>query len=164
MGFVGVEINGIEELQRKLKRLPKEAQDAGADEAYDYLLRVFKLYPPPKRISRKQAYGVTFFNKYGDHRQQKFFFAALRSGAIVVPYRRSQRLRKAWKKYGEGIRAFIANDTPYAKFMYDPDQQSRMSALIGWETTDETLRKREKQVLRKFDAGVKNAIRKLGLG
>lgn len=157
--FVGVEINGLEELQAKLKKLPPEVADEGANNAYDYLLNVMRKYPPKKKVSRKQAYGVTFFSD----KQRRFFFWALKSGAINVPYGRTQALSRGWRKVGEGRSAFLANESPYGVYMYDDVRQSRMSKLIGWKTLGQTLKERTKEIVRRFDAGTKKAIKKLGL-
>jgi len=159
MAFVGIDIDGLKQLKEKFRRLPPEAIDGGADEAYDYLLRVMREYPPQKRVTRRQAYGVPFFSM----KQQRFFFAALRSGQIKVPYGRTQKLSRNWQKHGDGRAAFLANSSPYAEFMYDDSRQSRMSKLIGWKTITQTLEKRKNEIIRRFDAGAKKAIKKLGL-
>lgn len=157
--FVGVEIDGIEELQAKLKQLPDAAKDEGADEAYKYLLNVMRQYPPQKRVTRKQAYGVTFFSD----KQRRFFFRALANGEISVPYKRSQVMKRSWRKVGDGARAFLVNESDYAPFMYDDKKQSRMSRLIGWKTISQTIKEKTTEVVRRFDAGVKKAIKRLNL-
>jgi len=159
MGFVGIEIDGLEQLKAKLKKLPEAVQDEGADNAYDYLVRAMRQYPPRKSVTRKSVYGVTFFTD----KQRRWFFAALKSGGLRIPYPRTQRLSRAWRKVGQGRRAFVGNDTPYAHFMYDDNRQSRMAAAIGWDTISEVLKKRNTEIVRRYDAGVKNAIKKLGL-
>lgn len=163
--FINIEYEGWEEIQARLKKLPPVAIDSGSDSAYNYLLTLFRREPPQRKVTRKQAYGVSFFSA----RQRRWFFAALNSGEISVPYKRTHGLINSWHKVGSGRNAFLINDSYYAPFIYGDKTQSRMAKLIGWKTVGEilggrrTLAGRAKEVLYHFNAGVKNAIRKLGL-
>jgi len=94
--FIAIDIEGLEPLVKGLDKLPQNIQDAAGDDVAKYLVNVLKKYPPPKRVTRKAAYGTTFFSD----NQRKFFFAALRSGAISVPYRRTQAFARGWRQIG----------------------------------------------------------------
>ncbi len=74
--FIAIDIVGLPELQAKLAKLPPEAQNAIVDDVSEYFLNVLREYPPQKSITRKAAYGVSFFSD----KQRRFFFAALKSG------------------------------------------------------------------------------------
>lgn len=159
--FLVLSIDGEKEIARQLAKLPPEASDAGIDEASDYLVNVLQTYPPKKYVSRKAAYGVTFFTP----KQRRFFFAALADGRISVPYKRKNMrggLQSGWKQVGKGQRSFIANETPYADLVMG-DGQSRHPQAIGWKRVDLIIKDRMGKIVEKFEVGVKNAIRKLGL-
>lgn len=159
--FVGVEVQGLDEFEAKLKKLPVEVQDFVVDDVSKYYINVFKAEQPPQNyVTRKAAYGVTFFTA----RQRRWFFAALREGLIDVPYKRTQALRNAWRQVGEGARSFIANDRPGAPFVVGDETQSRHEKLVGWFRAGELMEKRLPRALKIADAAVKKAIRKLGLG
>lgn len=157
--FIAIEVQGIEELQAKLDKLPPEAADMGIEEGNKYLLAVFRQYPPQKYVSRKAAYGRTFESD----KQRRYFFAALKDGRISVPYKRTQRLSRGWKKLGYGRNSFLANETPYAGLMQQKATQSRMAAKGGWEPIEDLIRERMPRLLQRFEGGVKKALRKLGL-
>lgn len=159
--FIGIDVQGIKELQAKLAKLPKAAQDAGADEAYDYLLNVLREYPPYKYVSRATGYdGTPWFSE----KQRRYVMAAINEGTIV-PGRsnRSQEMAKGWKKHGSGAAAFIANEVPYSGYLMGDDSQSRHMAKIGWKTLSKVTQERLSKIVEKFDAGVKKAIKRLGL-
>jgi len=111
--FIGLDVQGIPELKAKLDKLPEEARNMGADESYKYLLDVLRQYPPEKRVTRVSVYGYGAGGKgFKSVAQRRYFFWALAHGVIDVPYNRTQKLRRGWKKHGEGYKAFLANETP----------------------------------------------------
>lgn len=158
--FIGVDIQGIDELNAKLNDLPIEAQDAGVEAGLEYIQNVARGYEPYKFVTRKAAYGVSFFTE----KQRRWFFAALRSGEINPGVKnRTQALSKHWKIHGEGRKAFLANDLPYAGYVMGKDDQSRHEAAVGWVTIEDRIKKHMGKLIEKFDAGVKKAIKKLKL-
>lgn len=158
--FIGVEVQGLAELKTKLDALPAVVQDYVVDEVTKYYLNVFRdSQPPPNYVTRKAAYGVTFFTP----RQRRWFFAALRDGTIDVPYRRTGGLRKSWRQVGSGARSFIVNDSPGAPFVVGDDTQSRHEKLVGWFRTNELMEQRIERAMKIADAATKKAIKKLGL-
>jgi hypothetical protein len=158
--FVGIEVQGLKELEAQLKKLPPAVQDLVTDDANKYMLNVLRTYPAQKSISREQAYGVPFFTD----KQRRYFFWALGEGIISVPYRRTQELRRGWKQVGTGRKSFLANEVPYSPYMVDDKDQSRMAALGGWKNLSAILKERTAAIIRVADAAAKKAIRKLGLG
>jgi len=125
--FIAVEIQGVEELRASLLKLPPAIQDAVVDDVTKYYINVFKSeQPAPRRVSRRAAYGVTFFSA----RQRKWFFANLKDGSINVPYHRTQALRNAWRQVGDGRTSFIVNDAPGAPFVVGDDTQSRHEKMV----------------------------------
>lgn len=156
--FIGIDISGLEPIQKALLDLPDAAQDAAVDAASKYLLDVLKTYPPPNYVTRKSAYGQTFFTT----RQRKWFFAALDSGEIGVPYRRTQKLRNAWQQIGSGHQSILANEREGAAWVIG-DNQSRHEARVGWKKASKVVEERMARVLEKAGAAVNKVIRKLGL-
>jgi len=159
-GFIGIDVSGLAELQAKLAKLPPEARDAITDDVSKFMLNVLQTYPPQKSVTRASVYGQTFQSD----KQRRYFFWALSKGIIQVPYRRTQELRNAWKIVGSGYTAIIANEMPYAGLMMGDGEQGRMARATGWKTLNQIITERTAKMIQIADAGVKKAIRKLGLG
>ena len=157
MSNITIDIVGEEVVFDLLAKLPTEVQDAAIEEAYKYLLDVLRAYPPRRYITRVSAYGTPFFTD----RQRKWFFAALNSGEIDVPYRRTQGLGRAWKKHGFGQNAMLVNPTPGAEYVMG-EKQSRHEAMVGWKTTDQIVEEREARIMEKLEVGAEKALKKLG--
>ena len=156
--FIGAEIDGLEEVQHIISGWPQAAKDAAVDDASEYLIEVFKQQPPPKYVTRKAAYGTSFFSD----KQRRWFFAALNSGEIKVPYRRTQEMRNAWRQVGSGERSFIVNETQAAVFTMGDDTQSRHEKLVGWETVSQKISKSMDKLVKRLVAAGEKALRKLG--
>ena len=153
-----VSADGLKQVQAKLAKLPDAVADDGVMAANTYLLDVLRIYPPPNYTTRRAAYGVSFFTP----KQRRWFFAALRNGEINVPYRRTQGIRDNWRIEGAGRLSFLANDAPGVEWVIG-ENQSRHEALVGWKKVSATVKERTARIVRAFDAGVKKAIRRLGL-
>ena len=158
--FVGLEVQGIEELVEALKKLPPEVQDFVTEDINKYMLNVLRAYPPPKYVTRKHAYGRSFFTK----KQRRWFFWALANNKIQVPYRRTQETSRSWKQVGEGRRSFLANEAPGAPFLYNEPGQSRHEKLVGWKTIPTIIKERTARIIKVAEAATQKAIRKLDLG
>lgn len=156
--FIGIDIAGEKELIAKLKKLPPAVADTGVEAANEYIINTQRRYPSYKKVTRKSAYGVTFFTE----RQRRWFFAALGDGSLKLPYKRTQGYSKGWKTVGQGYRQIAVNESPYGEHLQG-ERQSRLSAKIGWKKITEWLKENMPRIVEKFDGGVKKAIRKLGL-
>ena len=155
--FIGVDVTGIEEVQKQLKRLGPDIQDAVVMGVSQYLIKQFQIYPPPNhRITRKKAYGKTFFT----NRQRRWFFWALHNHLIRVPYRRTQGLRKAWQIIGKGKDAIVVNETQAAVFTMGDTTRARFSKLVGWRTMEEIIDLRMKQISKEALVSANQAIKK----
>ncbi len=87
-------------------------------------------------MSRAAAYGTAFFSE----RQRRWFFAALKSGELQLPYSRTNALADSWRVEGltsDHVR--LLNEAPYAGYMIEQTRQSRMARLIGWKTTQQVI-------------------------
>lgn len=159
--FIGIDITGIDEIKTKLAKMPAAVADAGVEEANDYLRGVLQKYPPSKYVTRKAAYGFSFFTA----RQRRWFFWALKNGVIEVPYRRTNRLSNAWELLGRGRNQIIVNEAPGAQFVQGHwrGQQSRHENKVGWKGINVVIEERMKQILNAFTLGAGKALKKLRL-
>jgi hypothetical protein len=156
--FIAIDIEGLAPLVKGLDKLPQEVQDAAGDDVSEYLINVLKHYPSQKRVTRAQAYGTTFFSD----KQRRWFFAALKSGAISVPYRRTQTFRAGWRQIGKGIKSIIANEVEYGGFLMGDSEQSRMHKLIGWKTLSKVIDERKSKIVKILEAAAKKGMSKAG--
>ena len=158
--FIGIEVINNDRIARIIARFPKEVGDAGADAIADYLIKVYKHYPPYKYISRKRAYGRTFQSA----KQRRYFFWALQQGIIKIGNHRTQRLRNGWVQVGTGQDSIIANEVPYAAYvMGDMTQQANLPYFVGWKQFDMVPVHHKEKIDKVLFAATKKAIRKLGL-
>ncbi len=158
--FIGVDVQGLEELQAGLEALPEEARDAAVDGVSTYLINVFRAYPPQKYVSNREAYGAPFVSD----KQRRWFFAALARGEIDVPYKRTQTLANSWRQEGRGYSSILVNETPYAQFVQEHTTQSRMMALRGWKTTLVVIQERISRIIEVSNGAAQRVIRRLKLG
>lgn len=157
--FIVVTTEGLDEIIKKLDKLSPAIADEGIQAANEDAVKYLKTYDVKYRyVSRKAAYGSTFVSE----KQRRWFFAALRSGELEIPYKRTGALRRAWRVVGAGRTGFIANDRPGAGFVMG-DIQSRHEGLVGWKKVEEVLQKRINQLLKAFSKGVDKAIKRVGL-
>lgn len=158
--FIAISVPDLAELQAKLRKLPDIVADEGVDAANEYILNTMRHYAQYRYVSRRQAYGQTFQSE----KQRRWFFASLNSGELTIPYPRTQSLSGGWKIIGSGMKSLVANEVPYAAFVQgDAKQQSRHAKLIGWKGVDVVVKERAGEIMRRFSAGAKRAIKILGL-
>jgi hypothetical protein len=133
--FIGISIEGDVELSRRLLKLASPEVIGRANKRIaEYVKEKAMQYPRRRTITRKQAYGKTFQSD----RQRRFFFSAIRSGRIKVPYQRSGRLRQGWKITPFGSQDWLViNETGYAALVQGQGTQARMMTLIGWKTIEQ---------------------------
>ena len=159
--MIGFETENIPEVREKLKLIGGvQPRREMSHEVAKFMRTELQKYPPVRRVTRKQAYGVTFFSD----RQRRWFFANLNSGDLKLPYRRTGQYRQGWKVMPFGQSNYIVvNDSPIGKYLQDSETQSRMARLIGWETWQMILQ-RQSDKIRHIANGVYDRwIRRLGL-
>lgn len=168
--FIALDISGISELGKKLDRFIPAVQDAIVDQVGDYLLNVFKTYPPVNHsITRAQAYPDAFaISPRGKRIRGYFSWAQFRKVMAMAnegafPYHRTQAMRQAWRKIGEGKNAIIANETAAAFYTMDDERQARLNKLVGWKTVGDIIRERQKEIQRQAVIGLKKGMKKAGL-
>lgn len=155
--FVGIDIQGIPRVRSVLNKVVPAVQDAVVDSVSKFLIDVLQEYPPPKRVTRKAAYGVAFFSD----RQRRWFFWALRTNQISVPYRRTGDMRRGWRKIGNGATSILANETVAAVYSHDDVKQARLNRMVGWLKLRDIIKQREDRIGRVAEGAAKRAIRRI---
>lgn len=155
--FIGLEVNGIDEIRREFGNWPKIIQDDVIDEVNKYILANVKKYPPYKYVSFKQAYGGWFSEK-----QRRYVMARIAEGAIKpgMP-NRSNRLAQGWKVIDKGTQSIIVNEVPYAGYVMGDGSQARMHSKIGWKTLREWIRSNMGGIITAARQGLSVALRKI---
>jgi hypothetical protein len=144
-----ISISGMDTVINRLKKLPKEAQNEGVEEANKYMVNIMQKYPPKS--------SEPF--QWSSDKQRKAVMAKLREQG-QTHYSRTQELRRGWKTKGKGVNQIVENLIPYTQFVQDRNQIQGHRAR-GWMTVNTMLNDKGKEILKKFDAGVKKAIKKL---
>lgn len=158
--WIGISVTDNERIARILARLPQEVGDAGADAVAEYVIKVYKHYPPYRYVPRERAYGRTFQSA----KQRRYFFWALHKGIIKIGNHRTQKLRNAWVQVGSGQNSIIANETPYAAYvMGDFVQQANQPMMVGWRQYDLVFDDHKDKIDKVLFGSTKKAIKKLGL-
>lgn len=155
--FIAIDPIDLARITKLVEDFPPLTADYIGDSLAPYLVNIMRAYPPYKYVSRKKAYGVTFFSD----KQRKWFFAALRSGELQIPYQRTQTLRDGWQVLGSGKNSLVVNETPYA-YLVQGDrrtQQSRHPRAIGWRSIDEVVEKHKKKIIGKINAAIKKGLK-----
>jgi hypothetical protein len=142
-GLIGIHLRyASAQLQKITDKLDgfkrKQVLHQTLEEVGKLLMDDLKQYPPQRHVSRAQAYGQTF----SSDRQRRWFFAALASGELQLPYSRTNTLADAWKLEPLGSEGVgLINEAPYAGLVMGKGTQARMMKLIGWPTVESVLKR-----------------------
>ena len=147
--LVKIYITGYETLYQRLLKLPKEAGDAGVEAANEYIVNQMKVQPskPTKPF------------QWTSDKQRRYVMMQISKGMWTG---RTQELRNGWKTEGKGYNQIVINEVPHAQFVQDTNQIIGHKAN-GWQTVNQVLKTRAKEILNRFDGGVKKALKKLKL-
>jgi len=137
---------GFEALYKALEELGDEQStvlQAGMDAALFYLDGRLPPYPagnapPLPRIYRRNGR----LSKFKTAKQQRYFFWALRTGAITVPYTRTgtlqRRITTRSEVEGDTVTGYIGTDVPYAEYVIgDDSQQAPIHKNRWWQLAKE---------------------------
>lgn len=133
--MIKTSVSGVEEFVAFIKTVPRGIKIAAMREIATYIIgndaRGLKHEPAYKHVSRKSAYGKTFFTD----RQRRWFFAALRSGEINPGVNnRTHSYKNSWRMQEENSdwrRVDVVNDASNAGFVGGINQ-ARLNAKVGW--------------------------------
>lgn len=154
---ISISVKGIDSIKALLERVPVGAKSVVAYAVGIFLLgdasHGLKHYAPYRHVTRKQAYGRTFQSS----KQQRAFFAKLKSGEIGVPYHRTGKQGAAWHLSGNSTNVRLRNTDPTVQFTRG---QTRLHGKMGWQTAMQTVKsnmagalKKGKEALLKFIKG-----------
>jgi hypothetical protein len=129
--MLAVEVEGLNALLRKLKRLGAPTYRPAIAEAGALLKGVMATYPPRRHGPQPPK----------TMRQRVFLINAIRDGTIDFPYRRGQSpgsegLGRRWtvQLRDDGLTAAVGNNASYAKFVQSAEEQSAYHETTGWTT------------------------------
>lgn len=162
MSFIGVDPSAgtkIKALTAKLAKFTDLSADTAVQSSAEETLKAMQEYAEEKRVTRKEAYGVSFFTP----RQRRFFFWAKNNGIINVPYNRTNTLKRGWAIVRAGTKqAKVVNFVSYADTVMGQGQ-NRMHKLIGWQTVEERQRGAVEKFVRRIGNDLQKLVKKLGL-
>lgn len=157
--FVGIDISGNKEIAKKINGLYPQAAAAGTESANEYIVDSIRIYPPYSYVPLSKVGGFV------SDRQRRYVMAMIAQGNITPGQsNRTQRLAQGWQTVGSGVNQIVVNEVDYAPYLHEITGQTQMHMLQGWQVLPEFIANRMDAIIRKFDAGVKKAIRRLGLG
>jgi hypothetical protein len=131
--LIGLEIRNLEPVRNMLAAAMSPANVLAVQkDVAEYFQGKLQHYPEYKYVSRQEAYGKTFFSE----RQRRWFWAALHSGELQIPYRRTRTLRNAWEIMSLGSDVLLVNETDYAPHVQQRLTQSRMMLLRNWQPVE----------------------------
>lgn len=142
MPGITIHVEGLDALLAKLGRIQGlSALRPAMTRATAHVQARLAVYPP-------QAHkGLGGFKS---DKQRRFFFAALRSGQIQVPYRRTGTLGRRWTSTVEqtpgDLIGTVGNNTIYGPYVMDPERQAWMHKGV-WQTTQDVGDRETESVL-----------------
>lgn len=151
-----IQIEGLDRVIGKLENLQQlNTVKAGIKAAAIHVKGKIAEYPPRKHIPMR----------WKSERQRRWFFAALRSGAIDVPYKRgsspgSEGLGRRWtvKERDDGLSAVVGNNVSYGPFVQREDSQYWMHKASGWKTTARVANEERSVVVDFVTAAIRKAL------
>ena len=150
-------LRGNEKVQEYLKSIPRGALPAALQAFTEYIIgdtsHGLKHPDPYKYVSRKAAYGVSFFTD----KQRRWFFWALNTGQINPGQNnRTGESTDAWQ-YVEvsKYKYTITNPTTGAYYTRDNAGQARQPAKVGWRKVAAVISANMAGAMRSANAAVK---------
>jgi len=115
---------------------------------------------PYKYVTRKSAYGVTFFTE----KQRRWFFWALKKGMINPGQNnRTGESTEAWTykphETGRGYVFRLVNNTPGAYYTRDDYGQARQPKKVGWKKVSAVVKANMTGALKAARVAVNNYLK-----
>lgn len=149
-----IEIEGLEELERKLGRLASiDLLKPPMHKAVKVIYAETQVYPPPRRKPMR----------WKSAKQRRWFFANLRKGNIRVPYvrRHSGGLAGAWTEKvqvrGMTLVGIVGNRISYGPYVMHPQKQAEYHRG-NWPTTDDITKKVAPTISKIFQDTIREAL------
>lgn len=120
--MAAIQIRGIDEVVKALGELEAvKLLKPALEQAVRYIRSEAAIYPPAFKFGPK-------VRPFSTLKQQRWFFAALKSGEVVVPYRRTRTLGRTWTTKVEAdpglLRGTVGNNTEYAPWVMADEKGS----------------------------------------
>lgn len=143
MPIRSIDITGLREALQKVSISWPEVIRRAGQKAGEAVLKIAKVYPGASRKAQP----------FRSNKQRRFFFAALRSGQISVPYRRTNGLANAWRVETNATGADVVNAHPHSVWTIAPQVAYhkgtwRSEAQIAAEAADAATEAAEQEVRR----------------
>jgi hypothetical protein len=122
---IKITVSGVEHVIERIQNTPKGLGTALA-EMVKFLTGVFKKPEPYKYISRKAAYGVSFFTD----KQRKWFFA--NGGADMIGDHRTGRANEYSYAANGKLSYEISNPNKSAYWTRSDSAQPNQISMVGW--------------------------------
>ena len=147
---VRVTIRGIEEWKSFLATVPRGVKGIAMRAFAEYVLgdanHGLRHYVPYKYVTRKSAYGVTFFSDA----QRRWFWG--HGGPSMIGNHRTGTLSQGWRIEGSAeTRLYLINRVSYAGFVMG-ENQAAQPRKVGWRTAYDV-------VMSNFNGGIAAAQR-----
>ena len=115
-----------------LRTIPAAVRPIAVKAFATYMLEKLRDYPKYQYVSRRAAYGKSFFSEA----QRRWFWAS--GGPGMIGNHRSYRLQASWKVQGEGTKTLIVNTAPHAQWVVGSGQ-ARQPGMVGWQKVWDTI-------------------------
>jgi hypothetical protein len=156
---IRVETVGLSELVRRYQNGDVRARLGlyrATRSALEHLRTKVADYPSRQSSVPRSLRGKWFKSE----RQRRWFFAALRSGEITVPYRRTGTLGRRWMidvRLAEDVLGLMGNATPYAPYVQDLENQARIHQG-NWQTVQQVVEEEQEAVVDYYAEEIKTLV------
>jgi hypothetical protein len=161
--MIKINARGIDKVQEYLKRtVPRGAVKVALEALGDWMVgapgRALRHYDPYKYVSRKKAYGKSFFTE----KQRKWFWA--NGGPDMIGNNRTGETANAWqaKSTRGGYGLTLENDSEGAKHIWGDDTQAAQPRAVGHRTAGEKVMTNIAGAIRHARAAVRAFLGKKG--
>jgi hypothetical protein len=156
---VKVKLVSVDRLKQFIKTVPRGMKKVGMEAVADWMIgdksRGLRHNPAYKYVTRKSAYGVTFFTE----KQRRWFWA--NGGPDMIGNNRTGQTAESWEaNIGAPYdRLTIRNTAPGAVWTMGDKTQARQPAKVGWRKTMEVVQKNMAGAIRHAQAAVNKMIK-----
>lgn len=99
--------------------------------------------------------------RFKSTKQRRYFFWAIKNGAIVVPYVRTGKLGQSWNtqvtETGSGMYGKIGTNMGHAKWVQSAESQARIHQG-NWLTDEQAFGKRRDEIVTRFRRAIRAAL------
>ena len=130
--MIQITVSNINQWVAFLKTVPPGAKRIAIKAFSFFMLPFLREYPAYKYVTRKSAYGMTWFSE----KQRRWFWA--NGGPSMIGNNRTFAIQKAWR-IEEGNTYHIVNDAPGVGYVMG-HAQANQPRLVGWRTAWDIVR------------------------